>query len=214
MEFHAEQNLTSDEHDILQEIMNIAFGRASADLAEVIDIYVELNVPYVQTLDVRELPSYLATELAGHESVSIVEQGYLGKFRGLALLVFPVGAGRELFSLLNGGDQGGAESTNMALMERETLMELGNILIGACVGKIAELLDDVVTYAPPRVNVEERPENAIVADLFEQNTLATVMRTVFHFKDRDIDGHFFLINSSDSFGWLKKALYTFMERYA
>ena len=32
--------ITDDERDILQEVINIAFGKASADLAELIDIYV------------------------------------------------------------------------------------------------------------------------------------------------------------------------------
>ncbi|OGQ94542.1 MAG: chemotaxis protein CheC [Deltaproteobacteria bacterium RIFOXYD12_FULL_57_12] len=214
MDMAPEQILSQEEKDILQEIMNIAFGRASADLAEVIDIYVELSVPFVQTIRAVDLPAYITAELRNHEMISVVEQGYLGRFRGMALLVFPAGAGRELFSLLGDGGDVSSNGLSMAVMEKETLMEVGNILIGACVGKVAELLDDLVTYSPPRITVEEHSGNAVGADLFEQGSMATVMRTVFSFQNRDINGYFFLINSSESFQWLKKALYLFLEKYA
>jgi len=41
-----ETMITEEETDILQEIMNIAFGRAASDLAEYIDIFVILSVPF------------------------------------------------------------------------------------------------------------------------------------------------------------------------
>jgi chemotaxis protein CheC len=207
------QLLSGEEKDILQEIMNIAFGRASADLAKVIDIYVELSVPDVRVMPAYDLPDYIACEIK-ENMVSIVEQGFLGKFRGMALLVFPAGSGRDLFTMLGDWGEESAESVSLADMERETLMELGNILIGACVGKVAELLDDVVTYNPPRITIENHPKKAISTELFEPDSMATVMRTLFCFKERNINGYFFLINSHASFGWLKKALHLFLEKYA
>jgi len=204
--------LSGQEKDILQEIMNIAFGRASADLAQVIDIYVELSVPEVTVMPTLELPGYLACEIK-ENMVSIVEQCFLGKFTGMALLIFPAGAGRDLFALLGDEEYHSSGSVPLAIMEKETLMELGNILIGACVGKVAELLDDVVTYNPPRITIENHPKHALSAELFETGSMATVMRTLFRFKERNINGYFFLINSNDSFAWLKKALHLFLEKY-
>jgi chemotaxis protein CheC len=213
MEESNKQLLSGEEKDILQEIMNIAFGRASADLAEVIDIYVELTVPDVRVMPAYDLPDYIACEIK-EKLVSIVEQGFLGKFRGMALLIFPSGSGRDLFTMLGDGDYASAEGASLAVMERETLMELGNILIGACVGKVAELLDDVVIYSPPRISIENHPKKAISAELFETDSMATVMRTRFRFKEKNINGYFFLINSQESFVWLKKALHLFLEKYA
>ncbi len=51
-----EKIITSEEIDILQEIMNIAFGTAAAELAEVINIFVELSVPFIRLIPADELP--------------------------------------------------------------------------------------------------------------------------------------------------------------
>ncbi|MBU1985806.1 MAG: chemotaxis protein CheC, partial [Proteobacteria bacterium] len=161
MSIAAEQALSRDEQDILQELMNIAFGRASADLAEVIDTYVVLNVPEVRTLKVVDLPEFISTEISDHDIISIVEQSYLGRFKGVALLIFPSGAGRELLNLFGDNVEDYGEDVSMAALEKESILEVSNILIGACVGKVVELLDDEVSFSPPRIIIEDHPRNAI-----------------------------------------------------
>ncbi|MBU4236601.1 MAG: chemotaxis protein CheC [Proteobacteria bacterium] len=213
MSIATEQALSREEQDILQELMNIAFGRASADLAEVIDTYVVLNVPEVRTLKVVDLPEFISTEISDHDIISIVEQSYLGRFKGVALLIFPSGAGRELLKLFGDNVEDYGEDVSMAALEKESILEVSNILIGACVGKVVELLDDEVSFSPPRIIIEDHPRNAIPCEIFEPDSLATVMRTVFQFSDRNISGYLFLINSNESFQWLKKALNRFMEQY-
>jgi len=98
-------------------------------------------------------------------------------------------------------------------LEKETLMEIGNILIGACVGKLAELLKDSVTYSPPRVVTENTPNDAIPASLFDPSASAIVLKTVFSFEERNVNGFLFLVTSHDSILWLKKSLITFMEQF-
>jgi len=99
------------------------------------------------------------------------------------------------------------------VLEKETLMEVGNILIGACVGKMSELLGDVVTYSPPKVVVENEPRGIIPKNLFDPEYTAIVMRTVFRFEERDVRGFLFLVTTHDSIVWLKKALAAFIEHY-
>jgi len=203
--------ITEEEFDILQEIMNIAFGKAAADLAEVINIYVILSVPYVRVIQASELPAYICTEVSGFDNISIVEQNFWGNFKGNAFLVFKEGAGKELVSIF--GEDGDFASVSSELLERETLMEVGNILIGACVGKLAELLGDVVSYSPPRVVTDNNPKEAIPAGMFGAESSAIVLRTVFCFNERNVDGFMFLVTSHDSIQWLKSALAAFMEQY-
>ncbi len=205
--------LTTEEKDILQEVMNIAFGQASADLAEVIDIHVILNVPEVETIKAVDMPAYIQQRIQDQDIISIVEQNYLGKFNGKAILIFPLGAGKELFNILSDGDQEMPETLIAANLAKDALLEVGNILIGACVGKVADLLDDVVTYTPPRVIIEEHPKNMVPLDMFEPDSTAIIMRTIFSFQGRDMNGYFFLINTRESLKWLKKALVLFLEKY-
>jgi chemotaxis protein CheC len=215
MTMEQEQALLSEEEkDILQEIMNIAFGQAAADLGEIINIYVVLNVPYIKVLKAIDMPDYLKDEIAGHESISMVEQQFWGEFKGSAYLIFPSGSGKELVSIMGeGGGDNDFESFVFDVMEKETLMEVGNILIGACVGKVAELLGDQVTYSPPRVAIENYAIDSIPVEIFDLKSSAIVLRTVFNFNERDVSGFLFLVTKHDSINWLKKSLVTFMEKY-
>jgi chemotaxis protein CheC len=204
--------ISEEEKEILQEIMNIAFGKAASDLAEVINIFVVLSVPRIEMLKATELPEYLRTQISDYDRISIVEQNFWGEFKGSAFLVFQASAGRELISIFGDDTESfGTESADA--LEKETLMEIGNILIGACVGKLAELLQDSVTYSPPRVVTENTPNDAIPASLFDPASSAIVLKTVFSFQERNVNGFLFLVTSHDSILWLKKSLVTFMEQY-
>ncbi len=207
-----EEMITAEETDILQEIMNIAFGRAASDLAEYIDIFVILSVPYIKLLQASDLPPYINTEIMDYDKVSVVEQNFWGKFKGSAFLIFPAGTGKRIISLFDGGDDF-VESDPIYELEKETFREVGNILIGACIGKIAELLGDVITYSPPRVVIEKSHRSVVSDSLFDPENLAIVLRTVFEFNEKNISGYLFIVTSQESFGWLKTALHKFVEQY-
>jgi len=204
--------ITAEETDILQEIMNIAFGRAASDLAEHIDIFVILSVPYIKLLRLSDLPPYINSEIKEYKKVTLVEQNFWGKFKGSAFLVFPADSGKNILSLLDGSDEY-FESDRINELEKEAVREVGNILIGACIGKIAELLGDFITYSPPRVAVE-RSQCGIISDsLVADDNLAIVLRTVFEFNDKNICGYLFIVTSEESFAWLKTALHNFLDQY-
>jgi chemotaxis protein CheC len=204
--------ITSEETDTLQEIMNIAFGRAASDLAEYIDIFVVLNPPHIEVLQAFDLPSYLNNELKDYDKVSVVEQNFWGKFKGNAFLVFPTGTGKRMISLFNSENKV-FESEPTYELEKETFLEIGNILIGACIGKIAELLGDVTTYSPPRVVVENGLRGVVYDNLSDPDNLAIVLRTVFEFNDKNVSGYMFILTKQESFAWLKTALSKFLEQY-
>lgn len=204
--------ISCEEKDILQEIMNIAFGQAAADLAEVINIHVILSVPHVEMFRAQDLPEYVASQVSDLDSISILEQNFWGDFKGSAFMIFHADAGRELISIF-GEENETVGFQSMDTLEKETLMEVGNILIGACVGKLAELLGDVVTYSPPRVITDKAPSDAIPSNSFDSDSSAIVLKTVFCFNARNVEGFLFLVTSHDSILWMKKALAAFMEQY-
>lgn len=209
----AEVQFSILEKDILQELMNIGFGQAAADLAQVIDLSIELSVPDIQLFKASELPVHIAKEVNKDKEFSLVEQYFLGKFKGIALLVFPAKAGKKLVSLFGLQDQCNSRSDRLELLEKEAMIEVGNILIGACVGKITELLNDVVIYSPPRVMIQDVRKSALPQNLFDPASMAISMKTVFHFEQQEISGQLFLIANQESITWLKSALHAFMEQY-
>ncbi len=201
-----------DEAAILQEVMNIAFGKASADLARVIDIRIELSVPQVELMTADGLLPRIKEETKVYDALSIIEQNFWGKFSGSALLAFPSTAKKGLITLF---DEEGEEDS--PLLEKETLLEVGNILIGACVGKVAELLGDMVSFSPPRLNphvvINNLAQEAVSQQLDGADKTAVLMKTVFHLEDKDISGFLFLVANQDSMAWLQTALNNFMAKF-
>lgn len=208
-----EKTLTEEEVEILQEIMNIAFGQAASDLAQVVDIHVALSVPYVKILKTTELPLYIKEEIKDIGNISIIEQKFLGKFRGNALMAFPSSAAKELINLFEIGENESLESDPIDTLGRETLMEVGNILIGACIGKLSELLKDSVTFSPPQIILYNHPRETIPEAHLMSNDSAIVLKTVFGFDKGAVSGFMFLVTSQESIQWLREALQNFIEQY-
>ena len=207
-----EENIMSDEErDTLQEMMNIAFGRAAAALAEVISIFVCLSVPRVQLLKGEMLARYLEQVVGPGREISIVEEIFWGKLQGSAFLVFPSGAGHQLVPLF-GDEETLYEGEAREDVQRDALLTTGGILIGACVGKLAELLGDQVTYSPAKL-VTMAPGESIPAQLCQPESIAIVLKTDFAFREEAVQGFLFLITSEQSIDWLKQALADFLAQF-
>ncbi len=208
-----EKEFTDDEKDILQEIMNIAFGSATADLAEVIDIFVELSVPDIKVIDIATLPDFIKGTIHTYGDTSIIDQKFWGDFAGSSLLVFPTGAARELVEMLMDNTSHTHLEKPMVSLERESLIEIGNILIGACIGKISELLDTFATYSPPRLINDITNGYDPHMESYDPSHKAILMKTLFKFEQKDLTGLLLILTSQESIGWLKRALLAFMEQY-
>ncbi|MBL7178972.1 MAG: chemotaxis protein CheC [Desulfobacterales bacterium] len=203
---------SDEEKDILQEIMNIAFGSATADLAEVIDIFVELSVPQIHLIPVGELPDFLKNTIHAYDETVIVDQKFWGDFSGSGLLVLPSRATKEMLMLLADKEPEVSFTKTMATLEKESLVEIGNILIGACVGKLSELLKTFATYSPPRIINGSNVQNAFIKS-FDPSQTAIVLKTIFKFEHKDLSGLLLLLANQESIGWLRKALHEFLESY-
>ncbi len=202
--------LSELEVDALGEVMNISFGTAAADLAEVMDIFIHLNIPYIKTIGISVLPPYIRDEINDFENCNVIEQQYHGDFNGVALLIFPYGAEKELVSYFQQPENISYESDEIIELEREVLMEIGNILIGACIGKLFELIKSSITYFPPNVIKGKDLENSLIQSYLDDDDFSITLKTHFNFEDRKIEGHMFLLNSKSSIPHLKKALSAFL----
>ena len=201
--------ISKEEISLLQEIMNIAFGAASADLEEIVSIYVELHVPEVEVISGGGLGDHILKTIKLHQLSCVIEQHFWGDFRGTGLLVFPKGSGQRLIAVLEGNDRSDPPSVSDDVLEQGVLLEVGNILMGACIGKIAELLKTVVTYTPPNIMCGEETVKSF--EWKDDGTqVVIIMRTFFRFKNEDINGYLLLLTPSDSLLWLKKALHKFL----
>ncbi len=202
------------EKDALQEIMNIAFGQAAADLSEVINLYVTLTVPHIDILRFNGVLPIISKDISGSNDMGMVKQFFSGKFSGSSVLIFPHGEGKKLLQLFD--ENAGTSTTDfdVDVLEKETLIEISNIIMGACISKIAELLKDVVSYSPPRYYSQDQIHSALEGAFSGKDSFAIFFKTMFHFTEFDASGFLFLISDQSTLEWLKKAIEDYLSQYA
>ena len=151
--------LTPDMRDCYQEIANVAMGRAGDLLARVLDVFVVLPIPNVNFIEVSELSMALSA-IENRESTSGICQGFIGAgVSGEALLILNDSGFKDIAALMNFQDEVDAGS------ELELLMDLSNVLIGACLNGISEQLDMTFSQGHPVVLGLHRK----VSDLISSN---------------------------------------------
>lgn len=150
--------LSSDLRDCYQEIANVAMGRAGDLLARLLDVFVELPIPNVNFIEVSELRMALK-DVEANESTSGVCQGFISAgISGEALLILNDSSFKDVASLMN------YQYDDDAGTELELLMDLANVLIGACLKGISEQLDIDFSQGHPVVLGQNRRISELIAN--------------------------------------------------
>lgn len=194
-------NLTPDQIDAIQEIVNIGVGRAASVLNEMLEAPIRLQVPYIKIGSPLDFQSEMETRLGG-EQVAAVRQDFSGSFSGLAELVFPTDSASILAAVLTGEELG---TPDLDAVRIGTLSEIGNILINSVIGSISNVLNQRLDYAIPSY-IEDTVENLInVGDNQQENTIL-LAQTQFFIEQLQIRGDIILVFEVGSFDVLLDAI--------
>lgn len=154
--------------DWCQEIANVAMGRAADLLTRLIGQRVELSIPRVSLLDACELEMTLLHVGEG-EAMSMVSQGFIGGgVAGETLLSFNDDDIPALIALLY-RDEIEDDSD-----EKEALMDVANVLVGAFLKGIADQLDIRFSQGFPRIQMHRHDGSKLLSpdDTDHKRTLA------------------------------------------
>lgn len=146
--------------DCLQEVSNIAMGRAGDLLARLLNVFVMLPIPKVNLLEVSELQMALSAAGSDNNAYSAVCQGFIGAgVAGEALLIFSDSSFDDMAKLLR------YPETKDRGLEIEVLMDMSNVLVGAFLKGLADQLDITFGLGHPSV----LGQHLQVSDLLEHN---------------------------------------------
>lgn len=139
--------LSADKLDALRELVNIGMGAAGAALAQALGAFVELTVPDVGFTDRRSLADLVGTGPWTKLELEAVRQPFFGAFTGESMMIFDERVYEQLADLPAYALPNGEKPTTAE--QQETLLDLANVVIGACVAGIAEPLQEKVSFAAP-----------------------------------------------------------------
>lgn len=130
--------------DAYREMANVAMGQAGESLAKLLGEFIDLPIPNVNLITNTELHMAMA-DIQRNDSVSAVSQGFISAgINGEALVIFNDSNFANMVKLLKYAD----EDNNQAL-ELEALMDVSNILIGACLRALSSQLHSVFSHNHP-----------------------------------------------------------------
>jgi CheY-like chemotaxis protein len=181
-----------DIRDCYREVANVALGQAADLLARLLDVFVILPVPQVNTLEVAELQMAL-TSTERYDSISAVCQGYTGAgIAGEALLLFNDASFQDIARLMK--YDGELDET----VELELLMDIANILIGACLNGIAEQLDIKFSQGHPTVLGRHCNVSELIATNSARWTKTLAIEINYAIEDYHINCDLLLLFTEDS----------------
>ncbi|MCP6760746.1 MAG: chemotaxis protein CheC [Fischerella sp. CENA71] len=193
-------NVTADQLDALQELINIGVGRAASLLNEMLDSHIRLEIPFVKVLTAADTYHELATRFQ-NDSLATVRLGFTGSFYGTAGLIFPTESASTLVAILTGEEPGSAD---LDAVKIGTLSEIGNIVINGVMGSISNVLKQHMNYTIP-VYLEDTIENLLLSTRVSDSNII-LAQARFAIEQLEIIGDIILVFEVSTFDALINAI--------
>lgn len=199
------QPYNTDQNDTLKEIVNIAMGQAGNSLARILDVFVTLSVPKIELVEVTEIVKIVTKMIDIDQQISAVRQSFYNQFQGEAIVIFKPGSCQQLASLM--GYDENAESGN----EQELLLDIANILAGACLNGIGDQLGTELSYSAPSIIAE----NSDIYNVLNPKTLswshALLLEVNFTLELSDFKSHLLILMTEKTINSLRITLDDYLE---
>lgn len=193
------------ERDALTELVNLGVSHAAVQLRAMVDEEVILSVPATAVVAPDQ-----AAEMIGGARVGelvAVEQGFDGAISGRALLIFPENRSLELVRAVVRDNLEASDIVNLA---QEALCETGNVVLQACLGTMANMLQRTLVLTVPHL------VRARAHELFPRTTAGVVLFIYINFslRGRRIRGYIAMLLDLPSLAALKELIGEFIQREA
>ena len=139
-------DLNEMERDVVTELFNIGVGHAAAAFGQLTREKVQLAVPRVDIVSYAEAAEQLA-EATGEPMIGI-RQDFEGPLTGVAALIFPE---RRSLEIVRAAIDDRFPLDDVSELERETLLEIGNIILNSCLASISDMLGMTTAASLPHL---------------------------------------------------------------
>jgi chemotaxis protein CheC len=203
--------LTEIQREALKEIINISFGRSVASLAEFLGVFIEMSVPDVQVIRADKIVDFLEQAYEDQGPIHLVQQTFHGEFFGETVLALSAGSSMNLVNML--AKQSGF-SPEMAgdKLELEVILEVGNIVMGSCLGRFAELLETSLSFDPPEIFLHKISVGSFRNQISTKNDDALLIHTSFQLEQQEAAGYIFTFLSAECLQWLLNSVDEFLQK--
>ncbi len=196
-------NLDDFETDALAELFNVGLHRAAASLSEITGQRIVVDMPKLVICEIGDIEGRLA-DLVGGE-IATVHQLFGGAVAGDAVLLLEHDKAAALAKLMTSGEA--ALGGKIDQSAREVLVEIGNIVLGACLSGFGDMLQTPVSFSVPRIHIDSLKD--ILSSLLTQTgekQYAVIVATQFRLSELAVDGYLVVAVGAKSLERISQAL--------
>jgi chemotaxis protein CheY-P-specific phosphatase CheC/CheY-like chemotaxis protein len=191
--------------DACQEIANVAMGRAADLLARLLNAFIILPIPRVNMIQMSDLRMALR-QVADDDTLSAVCQGFIGSgIAGEALLIFNESSFEDIAELMK--YKGDIDEP----AQLELLMDIANILLGACLTGIAAQLDISFSQGHPIVLGRHLKVRDLLKSTASRWNETLAIEIDYRIENRHINCDLLLLFTEDSVPALRERLRFIMD---
>lgn len=197
--------LTEDEKDCLQELMNVAYGSATAAITEIFDAFAKLSIPTIKVINASNLKKYLAQELNFEDEHLIASQQINGALNGENMFIIDKKSAKNM-SIKFGLCGTDIIADNITADDiSDITLEITNILSSSTISKLAEDIETSVSFSAPTIktiNSINQLNNIFISNYQK----VIIISTKLEFGDLNIHGELFILTTDKSILFIKEKL--------
>lgn len=199
--------LTEDEKDCLQELMNVAYGSATAAITEILDAFAKLSIPKIQIINSSELKTYLSSELNLEVEHLVSLQQINGTLCGENMFVIDKQSAKNI-AYKFGLEEDEVNDEEIA----DVVLEITNILSSSTISKLAEDIDTNVSFSAPTIKTLTSIDQ--LKNLFiSKYEKVIIISTQLKFEDLDINAELFIFTTDNSILYIKEKLNKILDEF-
>ncbi|MEL0614024.1 response regulator [Marinomonas arenicola] len=191
--------------ECLQEVSNVAMGKAASVLADMLNVFVKLPVPTVNILEVSELQ--MALGYGSQDSrFSAISQGFVGAGVAFeALLIFNDTSFPDIAKLLNSSGEVDRDR------EVELLMEVSSVLVGPYMDALGKQMNIDFSFGHPAL-LGQNVKMANLIDVKRSTWKRTLtVEIVYEIENHNVSCDLLLLFTEDSIPVLENLLSYLVE---
>lgn len=192
-------HFSEDHIDVLKELINIAIGAATANIAELLHAFGTMHIPEVSIESASNLKKCIEQTIGTEDKNYVTKQLFNGKFGGENLFVISetsaINLGKHLYE--------SREYDEADMLD--AVIELTNILSATIVGKLTEGLETQIQFFVPTTELVIGP-NIIHKEDLEHYSKVIIISTVMEFEDQNISGKIYIMTKDESIASLQELI--------
>ena len=192
-----------DDVDFLQELLNIAFGSATAIVSDMLETFATLHIPHIEIVDTENLQNYINNNFDKKNQYFVFSQQFRGDLEGEAVFISDLDSLKNLYLTLNSKNE---EIEDII----ESTGELINVVNSATIKNIANQLEKEVFFSKPSVKSVISSEIISNTNLSHYKTII-IVSTILDFRDENFQGTLYILLKPKTIQLIKEAAELFFE---